>query len=437
MIADDILDKISDKFDSVEVYVEKTKAEEFELKNSKDFSKGLNIDKGCGIRLIKNGKMAFIYRSLNNEDNLDNIIKDALGSIDFSKRLDAEVIGEHINTQKRDKDVKFDENRIKEAVYRMDSEAKGFDKRIVDVKGASVSVFEKHIEIANSNGLSVSDCKTHISASIAVLAKDKIADAGWYGEDADSIDGIDFDYVARKGASVAIDKLYPKSISTKKYSVIFENQVFVQLLAHFFSVFDAYSVINHTTALENKLKEQVFSDKITIKDSKNMDKRPNGMLIDDEGSVRKDAVVVQNGVLESFLSNVYTANKLNIDNTANAKRASWMSLPKVGAFNFHIEPNKNMTRKKLINKIDGIFVTEIMGLHMANSISGDFSFGINGFFIHNGEMVSYFKAATLADNFFNMMKRVVDVSDEMYFSSSFGSSDIAIADCIVGGENNG
>ncbi len=437
MIAVDILNKISDKFDKVEVYVERTKTEEFSLKNSKDFSKGLNIDSGCGIRLIKDNKMAFVYKTLNEQDNLDRIIDDILSSIRYSKTTDVDIISKNSNRIKKEAKIEFNENRIKDIIYSMDSSAKDFDKRIVDVKESSVSVFEKQMEIANSNGLETKDYKTHVSASVSVLAKDKISDAGWYSADADKLENLDFDYVAKKGASVAIDKLYPQAISTKKYSIIFENSVFVQLLAHFFPVFDAYSVINHTTAFENKLQEAVFSDKITIKDAKELNSRPNNVLIDDEGNLRKDVVVVEKGVLKNFLSNTYTSNKLKIENTSNAKRASWMSLPKVGAFNFYIEPDKNMPRKKLLNKISGVFITEIMGLHMANSISGDFSFGVNGFFVHNGEFVSYFKAATLADNFFNMMKRVVDVSDEMYFSSSFGSCDVAIADCIIGGENNG
>ncbi len=437
MLAGDILERVSDKFDKVEVYVEKTKAEEFELRNSKDFSKGLNIDTGCGIRLIKDSKMAFVYTTLDNDNDFDRIINDISHSIKFSKTVDAEMISDNAYNINNEKKVDFDEKKIKDIVYSMDSTAKGFDKRIVDVKGSSVSVFEKQIEIANSNGLYVKDSKTHISASVSVLAKDKIADAGWYSLDADTVDNIDFDYIAKKGASLAVDKLYPKAVSTKKYSIILENSVFVQLLAHFFPVFDAYSVINHTTAFENRMGESVFSDKITIKDSANLKHRPNNMKTDDEGNLRKDVIVVENGVLKNFLSNTYTSNKLKIPNTSNAKRASWMSLPKVGAFNFHIVPDTGMSRTKLMNKIDGLFITEIMGLHMANSISGDFSFGINGFFVHNGELVSYFKAATLADNFFDMMKRVVDVSDEMYFSSSFGSPDVAIADCIVGGENNG
>ncbi len=437
MIANDILDKLSGKFDNVEVYVEQTKSEEFELKNSKDFSKGISIDTGCGIRLIKNSKTAFIYKSLNNLEDLDRIINDILDSIEFAKYMDADIISNSSNKYERKSDIDFDENRIKDIVHAMDKTAKQFDKRIVDVKGVSVSTLVKQIEIANSNGLCVKDYQTHVSASTSVLAQDKIADVGWYSADADNLDNIDFDYIARKGASTAIDKLYPKTISTKKYSIIFENSVFVELLSHFFPIFDAYSVINHTTALEHKIGESVFSEKITIEDKKSINGRPNKMAIDDEGGIKEDIIVIDKGILKNFLNNTYTSNKLGFKNTFSAKRSSWMSLPKVGAYNFHIKPNNKMSRKQLMNKIDGIFITEIMGLHMANSISGDFSFGINGFFVHNGEFVSYFKAATLADNFFEIMKRVLDVSDEMYFSSSFGSPDVAIADCIIGGEGNG
>ncbi len=436
MLASKIVESFSDKFDDVDVYIEETKSKEFELKNSKDFSKGVSIDRGCGIRAIKNNKMVFGYTSLPDEYCVDGIVSDILSSIEFSKDVDAQIISrnfEHLSKGER-KDIDLEEDEAKDKLYFMDKIAKEFDKRVVDVKSAGISVFCKKIEIANNHGMCSSDSATQAFASVSVLAEDSIADMGWYSMDSNDLQGLDFEHIARSAASDAVDKLNPISISTNKYSVIFENRVFVQVLSHFFPVFDAYSVINHTTALENRLDSRIFSDKITIKDVKSYDKRPNNMIIDEEGTKREDTVIVENGVLKSFLHNVYTSNKLNMKNTANAKRGSWMNLPKVGPFNFYVEPNGNLSKKQMLNKIDGVYVTEIMGLHMANNISGDFSLGISGFFVHGGKFVSYFKSATLADNFFDLMNRVIDVSNNMYFFSSFGSPDVAVADCVVGGE---
>ncbi len=437
MLASDVVEQLKDRFDVVEVYKTKTHLEEFELKNSKDFSKGLSDDDGYGIRVVKDNRLAFAYFSNQQIDNFDKIAMQLRDSISYAKELECEIIPKDSYQLSRKRYEEINREDIKDKIYYMDSVAKGFDKRIIDSKSVSISIYHKEFEIANSFGLSASDSQTYAAASVSVLAKDKNSDAGWYSLDADSLDKINIEFVAKKAANMAINKLYPNSISTKKYSVVFANHVFTEILSHFFSAFDAYSLIEHTTMLEGHIGERVFSDNLTIKDAKSLPDRPNNVVIDDEGSRRMDSIVVEKGVLKGFLHNTYTANKLGMKNTGNAKRGSWKSLAKVGAFNFYIEGDSATDENKLLNKVDGVYITEIMGLHMANAISGDFSFGVNGFLIHNGELVSYFKSATLADNFFDMMKRVVGLSNNMYFSSSFGCCDVAIADCTIGGEGNG
>lgn len=438
MFAGDIVERLENRFDIVEAYIEKTHTEEFELRNSKDFSKGLTEDAGCSIRVVKDNRSAFVYFSLKDDFDAERICDELDVSLKLSKPLDFEIINMESYKEKNIKEKPYtDREKIKEKIYLMDSVAKNFDKRIVDVKGSAVSVSFKEFEIANSYGMDIKDSVSYASASVSVLAKDKNSDVGWYSLDADNFNNINFEFAAQKAANMAVNKLYPTPVSTKKYSVIFANHVFEQILSHFFTAFDAYSVINHTTALEDKINKRIFSENITIKDAKTLKNRPNNTLCDYEGSKRKDTIVVENGILKNFLHNTYTSNKLKMTNTSNAKRGSWMSIPKVGPFNFYIEGDASTDRDTLLNKIDGVYVTEIMGLHMADSISGDFSFGVDGFLVHNGELVSYFKAATLADNFFDIMNRIIGLSNSMYFSSSFGTPDVAIADCTIGGENNG
>ena len=436
MIAEKIVSNLENKFDIVEVYIESTKSKEFELKNSKEFSKSLSIDKGCGIRVVKNSKEAFAYMSLddNYKNNIDKITDDILLSIELSKKLDCDILNKNRERYARSRGISVKDNKIKNKIYLMDDVAKNFDKKIVDVKGASIAFSEQKFEIANSYGMNIKDSKTYVSSSVSVLAQDKTADMGWYSLDADNFEAIDFEYIAQEASNRALNKLHPQSISTKKYSIILSSDVFTQILAHFFPIFDGYSVINNTTYLKDKMNDKIFSSEITIEDSVSLKNRPNSVLFDAEGQRRNNTVVVKNGVLKSFLHNTYTSKMLNMKNSANAKRAGYASSPKVGAFNFHIKPSKKTKKESLISQIDGLYISEIMGLHMANNISGDFSLGVSGFFIHNGEFLSYFKSATFAGNFFDIMTKIIGISDNMYFSGSFGSPDIAIADCVIGGE---
>ena len=433
MEASVILSKLKDIFDEVEIFLEKSRSLEFELKNSRDFSKGLEESAGVGIRAIKDNKMVFVSMPYNS-DKLDEIIKEAKEAIEHSKTLEASTIPQKATTYNKSVQFKeIDESEARDRLEFLSSTAKGFDKRIKDVKSAGIGISFVRVEIANSHGLAVEYEKASAGASLEILAEDKTSDLGYYHLDADELGHIDLEFLAKKAANLAINKLYPKPIQTKKYSVIISNNTFRDILTHFLGIFNGYSVLNHTTPLEGKLNERVFSDKITIIDSKHIKNRPNSIDVDEEGNERDDVVIVENGVLKTFMHNTYTSNRLNTKNTAHAKRSGFDTLPKVGPFNLHIKADENITRDKLLNMIDGVYITDIMGLHMANTISGEFSFGINGFLIHNGELMSYFKAATFADNFFEIMKRVIAVSNNLYFSGSVGSPDVAIADCLIGG----
>ena len=436
MEASVILNKLKDVFDEVEIFLEKSRSMEFELKNSKDFSKGLEESAGIGIKTIKDNKMAFVSMPYNS-DRLDEIVKEAIEAIEYSKTLESPTIPKKTTIYKKNIEFKeIDEVEAKNRLEFLSSTAKQFDKRIKEIKSAGIGISFEHVEIANSHGLAVEYEKSSAGASVEILAEDKILDLGYYHLDADELDKIDLEFLANKAANSAVNKLYPKPIQTKKYSVIISNDTFRDILAHFLGIFNGYSVINHTTPLESKLNEKIFSDKLTIIDSKQLKDRPNNIDVDEEGNEREDVLIVENGVLKTFMHNTYTSNKLRMDNTAHAKRSGFDTLPKVGPFNFHIKANEKIDRNKLLNMVDGVYITDVMGLHMANTISGDFSLGVSGFLIHNGELISYFKSATFADNFLQIMKRVIEVSNNTYFSGSIGSPDVAIADCLIG-ESNG
>ena len=437
MIAQQILHRL-DKFDKSEVYVEDVKNREFELKNSNNFSKGSSSEKGCGVKLIKNSKSAFAYLSLNDkyENNIDSVIYDALNAIELSKNIDIDIIPSISDKYSNEGDLDLNEDMIKDKIYDMDKIARNADKRIVDVKGVSMSASIKKFQVANSFGLSVEQYKINESFGISVLAEDKSADMGWYAADSSDFSRIDFENVVHEAVKRAIDKLYPVPIETGKYEIVLSKDVAMELLSHYFDIFDGYSFINHTTMLSNRIGEKIFSECVNIVDSPIVEHRPNSVIYDDEG-VKRDGkkYVVENGIFNGFLHNTYTSNKLSMKNTGNAKRSSYGALPKVGPTNFYIEPS-GLALEQIFNSISkGVYITDIMGLHMANTISGDFSLGINGFLIKNGNIGGYFKAASFAGNFFDIMSRVYNVSNNYVTIGSFGSCDLHIGDCTIGSSN--
>ena len=82
---------------------------------------------------------------------------------------------------------------------------------------------------------------------------------------------------------------------------------------------------------------------------------------------------------------------------------------------------------------NGLYITELLGLHTANQITGDFSVGISGQKIKNGRKYEPFRGATMAGNILTLLSKVFAISERIEFLSAVGAPDIGIEDVSVGG----
>ncbi|OSS43131.1 TldE protein, part of TldE/TldD proteolytic complex [Desulfurella amilsii] len=429
--AQNLLDYSKKKgFNQLEVYIEKYIEKSFDLKNESDYSKSLSETIGVALRLIKDDYIFFVNSTLNDEKKVEDMI-DNVSSMSFSKKIDAQILSKADDEFSFKEVNEYDESKIKEAIYEMSFAAKNFDKRIQQVKSSSVNINEKYIWVLNSFGLKAHQAYNIVDSQVSVLAKDKIEEMGWCDEKGFSLNDIDFVNIAKVASQRAVEKLSPSSFSTKKLSVVLSNEVMSYMLRYFFNIFSAQSVIDKTTKLE--IGKKAFSSSVTIVDD-NIAKGGVKFFIDEEGVQKKPTIVMQNGELKTFLHNTYTSGKLNCQNTANAKRFGFVNPVKVGPANFYLKPS-NESLEDLLSTVDGFYITEIMGMHMANPISGDFSLGVNGFLIESGQKIKYIKASTFTDNFYNILNKVIKVANNVYFSGSVGSPSVWVADCIIGGED--
>lgn len=431
IFAQKLLDYAKKKgFEPAEVYIEKFVEKSFDLKNEIDYSKSLNETIGLALRLLRGNLVFFVNSTLNDEKKIEELIDNA-SSINFSKVSDTQILPTLNEEFSFNELHTFDELKIKEIIYEMSSIAKNFDKRIESVKSASVNINEKYTWVLNSFGLKTHQAYSAIDSQVSVLAKDKTQEMGWFDERGFNLDDINFKNIAQNASKRAIEKLSPSNFSTKKLSVILSNEVMSYMLRYFFNIFNAQSIIDKTTKLE--LGKKLFSSTINIIDDKEA-KKGIKFFIDEEGIKKEPTIVVENGELKTFLHNTYTSYKLNCPNTANARRFGFLNPVKVGPANFYLKPS-NKSLEGLLNIVDGFYITEIMGMHMANPISGDFSLGVSGFLIESGEKIQYIKASTFSDNFYNMMAKVMAISNDLYFSGSVGSPSVWVTDCVIGGEN--
>jgi PmbA protein len=152
--------------------------------------------------------------------------------------------------------------------------------------------------------------------------------------------------------------------------------------------------------------------------------------VDDEGVPSQEKTVIHEGVLKAYLYNTYTARKAGAVSTGNAARGGFSTLPSVGVSNLFLEPvlgTSVFPKERLFAEIGrGLYVTDAMGVHTANPISGDFSVGVTGLWIEGGEIAFPVKEAVLSGNILELFGKIGAVGDDLRFFGNIGAPSLII-----------
>jgi PmbA protein len=119
--------------------------------------------------------------------------------------------------------------------------------------------------------------------------------------------------------------------------------------------------------------------------------------------------------------------------TANAGRSGFRSTPEVGATNCFLEPGHHTPEALIGMAGTGLFVTEVMGVHTVDPISGDFSLGVAGVKIENGRITRPVRGVTVAGNIKDLLKNIQAVGNDLRFFGVFGSPSVLISGLVVSG----
>ena len=153
---------------------------------------------------------------------------------------------------------------------------------------------------------------------------------------------------------------------------------------------------------------------------------------DGEGIPTRRTVVIENGVLKSYLLNTYTAKKLGLQTTGNASRGL-AGTPGIGPGNYFLQPGTK-TPQEIIGEIkEGLYVTEFLG-HGANLVTGDYSRGASGMWISGGEFAYPVEEITVAGNLKEMFFNISEIANDLEFRGSVAAPTIRIDGLTVGGE---
>ncbi|HYA87254.1 MAG TPA: TldD/PmbA family protein [Nitrospirota bacterium] len=431
----------SHKADAAEVFLRSYSSTSIEIKDQKVDAFDRAKDIGAGLRLLVGSRMGLAFTTDLSDSSLKTLAQAAVTNAQNTEPdpfhslpdkparpyqraniFDAEI-------------VTLGEKEKIERVMAMEREAYAVDSRIKRIRKASATFSDVDTVIMNTNGAVSSYQSTACSASIEVVAEDNgEAQAGSDFDVNRFYKKLRIEAVGRKAAQNALDLLGARHINSIKAPVILESTVAQEFLSMMASGFSAESVQKKRSLFIGKLGQEVASPVVTVFDDGLLEGGLGTAPSDDETVPMTKKTVIDGGRLALFLHNTYTANKGKTVSTGNGMRGGFKGILGVGVTNLYIDPGTH-TVEDLVKSVDkGIYVTEVMGMHTANPISGDFSVGATGFWIEKGKKAYPVREITLAGNILDLMKHVDAVGSDLRFSGKIGSPSLRIKEISIGGK---
>jgi PmbA protein len=214
--------------------------------------------------------------------------------------------------------------------------------------------------------------------------------------------------------------------------VIFEPRIARSLLDNIFEAVSGDSIYRGESFLAGKIGEKIATDKLTVIDDGTIPGLFGSSPFDDEGVAVRRTVIVDRGVLKSYLLNTYTARKLGLKTTGNASRGLTGNAS-VGHNNLFAEAGASAPEEIIRGIKTGFYVTEVMGFGV-NIVTGDYSRGAAGLWIENGEFAYPVSEVTIASTVPEMLNGIEGIGSDLEFRGSVACPTLLIGEMMVSGQ---
>ncbi|MBK9796291.1 MAG: TldD/PmbA family protein [Holophagaceae bacterium] len=346
------------------------------------------------------------------------------GTDDLPSRFHAEV------------DAITSEQRIAWALE-LEAQARKASPKVAAVREAAWSDGTGASLLLTQRGVRTPDVYSSCSASIELaVAEGEERQAAWHWDVARR-PVLDLAAIGAEAALKGERKLNPQRLPAGRYSVVLHPEVAVDLLGIVAGMLDAESVLKQRSLFAGKLGQAIASPLLTLVDDGRLAEGPGRPALgtepwDAEGLPTRRNVLLEGGVLKTYLHTLKTAAELGMAPTASAGRG-FGSQP--GATTFNLFPLAGQTGTEELYRMagNGVLITEIMGLHTVDPVSGDLSVGASGIRIRDGVLAESVDKLTFAGNLRDFLTRIVALgSDLRWYGSSAGLS-ILLEDISLGG----
>jgi PmbA protein len=399
--------------------------------------------KSIGVRVFFGQRAASTYSSDFSREGLDRMLNSALelakitSEDPFSGIPPADQLGQ----------IQGDLDLYHEDVYslpgadridyarRTEKAALDFDSRIKNSEGGSFDAATGHKVLANSHGFVGEFSRSYCSVAAVPIAQsdDGAMQRDYWFSVSRTLKKLDApEQVGKIAAERTLRRLGARKVKTAKVPVVFDPMVSTSILEHIFEGINGDSVYRGASFLAGKLGQKIAGENVTVIDDGTIPGGFGTSPFDGEGIPTRRTVVVENGILKSYLLNTYTAKKLGLQTTGNASRGL-AGTPGIGPGNYFLQPGPKSAKELIAGIKEGLYVTEFLGQGV-NLVTGDYSRGASGLWISNGELTHPVEEITVAGNLKDLFFNIAEIASDLEFRGSVAAPTVCVEGLIVGGE---
>jgi len=290
------------------------------------------------------------------------------------------------------------QNKIEKANLVL-NEAFGKDDRVISVSSNYYDGIYHNVMVT-SNGFKGVSSGTSVSLSASVSVKsDKGRPSDYYYENALFFDNLKTDGIGKKALDRVLKKIDPKKLPSGKYPIVIENRVASQMIYPLYSAMQGWSIYQKQSFLIGKQDKPIANSLLTIYDDPSIPGSSGSRDFDGEGLKSVKRPIIENGILKDFYIDSYYGKKLGLK-------------PTNGGFSNVIFNKGTRNMDEMVNSLKkGVLITGFNGGN-CNGTTGDFSYGIEGFYIVDGKIVHPVNEMNISGNMNQFWFNLIELGND-------------------------
>jgi len=424
----------------VELHTVCSRARKYEARENRLDAISFSDTLVLGLRVFRSNRMGFSYGFVGDDADLERMAKEAAFCAESSDPDDAYGLPD-VDVPPADISLydpateSVSEEEKRDFTQSLEAEAVARDPRMKRVRTASLQETVSDVSLMNSRGVSLSRRESRCFAFVEAIAEAGAEGQAGYGFGfARSLRGLDAGAIAGEGADRALRMLGAVRPKTGEYRVVLENGAAAELIEVLAPSFLAPQVAKGKSMLANKLGERVASEAVFVNDDPQDSAGSGAEPFDGEGVACRKQELISGGILCGYLSDSFWGRKINVKSTGSCRRSGGKTPPAVGASNLCLPSGSFSPDKLLAAAYDGILLTEFMGIHTADPVSGDFSVGASGIRIEGGRLAEPLHGFAVSGNILDLLEKVESVGNDFRWFGDIGAPSLLVARIAVGGD---